>query len=119
MNSQMDSEERALADRLVSYADAIVAVCVVGASGIGAVIADPDSREHVARAANYIIVANVLSGILLTALVTLLRRWEIKLRANLPDAPLPRAYSRYLHGARIVLVWLSAGLAITLMTSIR
>lgn len=119
MTSRMDSEERALADRLVNYADAIVAISVVGASGIGAVIADPDSREYVRRAADYVIVANIIIAIVGAALITLLRRWEANLRADLPDAPLPRKYGRYIHIARIVLVWLAAAEAIGFMLAIK
>jgi len=119
MSEHYESEERALADRLVSYSDAIVAISVVGASGLGAVIADPDSREYVERAANYIIVANVLIGLVATAIISLLRRWEGNLRADLPEAPLPRRYARYLHIARIVLVWLAAAQIIGLMIAIQ
>lgn len=119
MSDHFESEERALADRLVNYADAIVAISVVGASGIGAVIADPDSREYVARAANYVIVANVLIGLIATGLISLLRNWEGNLRADLPEAPLPRRYAGYLHIARIVLVWLAAAQAIGMMIAIK
>ena len=115
----METEERALADRLINYSDAIVAVSVVGASGIGAVIADPDAREYVARGATYIIVANLVSAIVATAVICLLRRWEGNLRANLPAAPLPRRYARYLHFARIVIVWITVGQTIGLMAAIR
>ena len=43
---EQGSEERALADRLVSYADAVAALAFVGVSGLGVAVADPDTRAE-------------------------------------------------------------------------
>ena len=119
MTDEKASEERALADRLVSYADAIVALSVIGASGLGLAIADPDARESIARGANYIIAVNVITGFVVSSLIVVLRKWEADLRADLEPAPKARKYSRYLHRARLVVVWLAVVQAIALMIAIK
>ena len=49
MGQEHHDEDRALADRLVNYADAAVALSVVGISGLGIAVADPETRSSVAR----------------------------------------------------------------------
>ncbi|MEM7412114.1 MAG: hypothetical protein AAF430_17940 [Myxococcota bacterium] len=66
-----DPEERALADRLVNYADAVVALAVVGASGVGVAIADPDIRESFTSAAFFIAAGNLVAAALYSALIQL------------------------------------------------
>ena len=44
-------EDRALADRLVNYADALAAVCFVGMSGLSIAMADPDVRCSITQGA--------------------------------------------------------------------
>jgi hypothetical protein len=114
-----ESETRALADRLVNYADALVALAVVGVSGLGLAVADPETRGDIARAADWIIASNLISGVILTVLVAVLRRWELDLRSENPPAQKARRYSRRLHVARIVVVWLASAQAVLLMVAIR
>ena len=68
-----DSGERALADRLINYSDAVVALAVVGVSGLGIAVADPDIRTSVAIAADWVAIGNLLFGALATSIVLLLR----------------------------------------------
>ena len=54
MSARGESTEIVLADRLVSYSDALVAVSFLGVSGIGLAVADPDIRCTLARGATYV-----------------------------------------------------------------
>ena len=73
----------ALADRLVNYADAVVAVAFLGFSGIGLAIADPDTRSSLEHVTHWIIAFNGLLGIVFSLLIRVLRGWEQDLRENL------------------------------------
>ena len=113
------SSEGALADRLVSYADAIAALAFVGVSGLGLAVADPEIRIDVSRAADWILVGNVTAGFVLSGILLLLRRWEFDLRSELAASAKVRRYSRRLHFARIGVVWLATVQAVGLMLVIR
>jgi hypothetical protein len=110
-----DIDDRAVAERLVSYADAVAAVSFLGVSALGIAIADPETRVSIAVAANWIIVANVLIGALFTGAVLTFRRWESDLRSEGPPAEKAQRYSRYLHWGRLTLVWISFVQAVVLM----
>jgi hypothetical protein len=112
-------DDRALADRLVNYADAVVALAVVGVSGLGIAVADPDARESVALAADWVAAANGAVGVLSTGLVLLLRSWESDLRRDSQPSPKVARYSRYLHVARLIIIWICAIQAVILMLVIR
>jgi hypothetical protein len=116
--SEGRDQTRALADRLVSYADALVAVAFVGASGLGLAVADPDIRADVARAADWVVLSNVLLGGWLSGLIHLFRRWELELRASLPPDAAVRRFSRYLHWGRLGVIWVAVGQAAGLMFAI-
>ena len=119
MRHDEDTQEWALADRLISYSDAVAAVAFLGASGLGIAVAEPDARSSIASVAEWIIVSNILLSLLLTAMLILLRRWETDLRSDLPPAAKARRYSRYLHWARLVVVWASGAQAVGIMLAIR
>ncbi len=119
MQQDHDEQDRALADRLLNYADAIVAVSFVGVSGLGIAVADPDTRESVARGAVWVAVANVAVGVVASGLLHLLRRWELDLRASVPLSAKGARYSRRLHGARYVVVWFAVAQSILFMWLIR
>ena len=119
MQQDRGEQDRSLADRLVNYSDAIVAVSFVGVSGLGIAVADPDTRDSVARGADWVAAANVLVGIVASALLRSLRRWELDLRADAPPSPKGLRYSRRLHGARFVIVWFAVAQSVLLMWVIR
>ena len=105
-------EDHELADRLVSYADAIAAVAFVGISGLGIALGDPDVRCSIASALGPVVFSNLVSGTVMTILVLTLRRWELELRTERPPGERARAISRNLHVARIAVVWLSTAMAV-------
>ena len=108
MAEDRDAEDRSLADRLVNYADAIAALMFLGTSGLGIAVADPDIRSTIARGADFVALAYIISGVLFSSILVVLRRWETDLRSDLPPAPKARRYSRYLFWARFAVVWLAA-----------
>ena len=115
-----DKEQtRALADRLVTYSDALVAVAFVGASGLGLAVADPDIRVDVARVAGWVIVSNLVLGGLLSVLIHVFRRWELELRADLAPADATRRFSGYLHWGRLGVVWIAVAQSAEIMVAIR
>ena len=119
MKKARESDEAVLADRLVNYSDALVAVAFLAVSGFGLAVADPDIRCTIARATTPIILANVLNAFVITALILLLRRWENDLRSAAPQTGKVARYGRWLHHARIAIVWISLVLSITMAAASR
>ena len=104
-----DAEELVLADRLVNYSDAIVALAFLISSGLGLASADPDTRLSFTDVTTAMIVGNIIMGILFSALLAVLRRWELNLRDVDALHRKVRKYSRYIYIARHVVVWLTVG----------
>ena len=107
MENSPKSEGRALADRIVNYSDALVAVVFLGVSGLGIALADPDIRSSINTVTNWVIGANIGMGVLVSALLAILRSWELDLRIDFPAPGKVRRYSRYFYVARHIVVWLS------------
>lgn len=101
------SESRALADRIVNYSDVLAAIVFLGASGLGIAMADPDTRASINLISNWMIAGNVSLGALISALLVLLRRWELELRGQAPVGGNVRRYSHYFYLARHCVVWIS------------
>jgi len=100
--------DQSLADRLVGYSDAVVAVAFVGMSGLSLALADPDVRCSMANGAILpVSVANVAFACFMSLVLLTLRRWELDLRSGALSSKASR-YSVRLHTARISVVWLSA-----------
>jgi len=108
-----------LADRLVSYADALTALAFVGVSGLGLAVADPEIRADIAIVADWLVLSNLLSGAALCAVVVLFRRWELDLRSKAKDSAKVQRYSQLLHTARLVVIWFASGQATVMMLAIR
>ncbi len=118
MRREHEAEDRALADRLVNYADAIAAFCFLALSGFGIAVADPDIQSTIARARSYVIAGNLVAGLLFTGIVVALRRWEQRLRSDSPRSEAAQLYSRYLHWARLSLVLVSSALVIVIAVAV-
>lgn len=101
-------EDRALADRLVTYADTLVAVSFVGMSGLSLALGEPDVRCSVAAVFKPVMLGNLASAFVVTALLVVLRRWEKDLRSDMPLSKKAGLYSGRLQVARFSIVWLSA-----------
>lgn len=107
MEHSAAGEDRAFADRLVNYVDAIVAVAFLASSGIGLAIADPDTRASLEHVAFGIIVGNALLGVVFSLLLAVLRRWELDLREGATLSEKYRRYSSRMYVAKHAVIWLS------------
>ncbi len=110
--------DRDLADRLVNYADAVAALAFVGVSGLGIGVADPDIRCTLAGAKPTALLSNLLSGALFSTALVVLRRWELDLRSGDAGSPKGQRYARFLHGARLLVVWASVAMVALLVAGI-
>ena len=101
-------DDRALASRLVTYADALVAVFFVGSAGLSQAITDPDVRCSLVASFREVSVGNLIFAAIVSVIVVTLRRWELDLLADARGSKKSEMYSRRLHVARLVIIWLSA-----------
>ncbi|MEM8497738.1 MAG: hypothetical protein AAF542_06915 [Pseudomonadota bacterium] len=114
----LESEERALADRLVNYSDAIVALAFISSSGFGLAVADADSRDTLVSAAWPILFANVTIGIVFSVLLIVLRRWELNLRRESSLSTLGLRYSRNLYWARHIVIWIAVAQTVAMLAAL-
>jgi hypothetical protein len=98
-------QDHVLADRLVTYSDAIVAAAFVGMSATSIAIGDPDIRCEFARAPVGIATGNLIIGLLLSGVLWRLRTWELFLRVNEETSDRASRYQRTLSIARHALLW--------------
>lgn len=104
-------EDRTLADRFVTYSDALVAVSFVGTSGLSLAVADPDVRCSMVGGLVGVSIGNAMFSGIVSVLLVALRRWELDLRQDDPQSEKANVYSRRVHIARFAVVWLSAVMA--------
>ncbi len=114
----LESEERALADRLVNYSDAIVALAFISSSGLGLAVADPDIRETLIEAAWPLLYVYIVLGIVFSVLLFVLRRWENNLRSESHISALGKRYSRNLYIARHVVIWVAVAQTVALVLAV-
>lgn len=101
-------DDHSLADRLMTYADALVAVSFVGSSGMCVGLMNPESRCSLISAFRAVSVGNLIFTVIVSVLLIILRRWESDLLAGTSSSKKARTYSRRLHVARLAVIWLSA-----------
>ena len=110
-------EDRALADRLIAYADAVVAVSVVGLSGISIALADPDVRCSLIHGTKMVVAGNLVFAGVLSLLLVVFRNWESDLRSAIRPSPRSARYLRRLHVGRLAVVWLCAILIVVMLSA--
>ena len=115
MDHQRESEEQALANRLVAYSDAIVALAFIVSSGLGLAIADPDTRGTITDVAAEMIVGNALLGVVFSILLVTLRHWELDLRPESVVTEKFRRYSYRIFVAKHFVIWLSVSQTVMIM----
>ena len=118
LNNHPEQEEYALADRIVGYSDAIVALAFIVSSGLGLAIADPDTRTTITDVAAGMIIGNVFLGVLFSFLVATLRRWELDLRLGSTVTEKFARYSRRIYLARHVVIWVSVSQTVAIMLAL-
>jgi len=119
MSARGESTEIVLADRLVGYSDALVAVSFLSVSGIGLAVADADTRCTVAHGAHFVMFGTFMNGVIFSAIIVFLRRWERNLRADEPPSETASRYMELLHVARLVILWVSVVIAMALANESR
>ena len=98
----------ALADRIINYSDALAAFSLVNALAFIVTLAEPEIRCSIVRITEAVIATNVIMAGLLTAGLIGLRRFELSLRADVPESERDDRVERFwrvVHALRIVLVW--------------
>ncbi len=98
----------ALADRIVSYCDALAAFSLVNALAFLITLADPDIRCSIAGIAAIVIGAIVMMSVLITGGLVALRRFERSLRPPDSQDPAIERFWRNTQVLRLVVVWVVA-----------
>ena len=97
-------EDQAFADRLITYADALVAVSFVGMSGLSIALADPGIRCSLTYGLVPLALLNLIFGIIISLILVVFRIWESDLRSGAPPSERSAKYAHRLHAARLVIV---------------
>lgn len=103
----------ALADRVITYSDALAAFSLVNALAFVITLAEPDIRCSIVNIAGPVACINITVAGLITAGLVMLRRFERSLRDEDDQEPRIERFWRYAHIVRIALVW-SVVLLVTL-----
>jgi hypothetical protein len=98
------NEERAIADRLSGYADAVAAFSLVNALGFLAAVAELDTRCSLSENRGIVIATLVCLQILYAAAVVGLRQMELGLREGLESSPGAIKFRSRFYHARLILV---------------
>ncbi len=94
-----------LADRVITYCDALAAFSLLNAFAFLVTLAEPDIRCSIATIATFVIAANLVIPLLITGGLILLRRFERSLHPpGSQDSTVERFWS-YVQAFRIALVW--------------
>lgn len=104
MDEERMNEERAIADRLSGYSDAIAAFSLVNALGFLAAIAEIDTRCSLAENRGIVIATIVCLQILYAGAVVGLRRLELGLRDGLESSPRAIKIRNSFYHARLILI---------------
>jgi hypothetical protein len=118
VKNRQEIGDQAFADRLVSYSDAVVALAFIVSSGLGLAIADPDTRATITDVASGMIIGNAILGAIFSVLLTILRRWELDLRADTFATDKYKLYSHRIYLARHVVIWLSVTQTVMIMLAL-
>ena len=98
-------ERAALADRFVSYSDALSVFPFVQTVAFSAALSDPDVRCSIAEIWLFLVLGNLVFALIISGAVALFRRSELALRSETETDPMVSTYLRRLHIARYVIIW--------------
>ncbi len=105
-----------LADRIVTYCDAIVAFSVVNGLAFLIALGEPDVRCSIGEIQSFMVAANLFFPVLGTVGLLWLRRFELRLRGGEIDDEMVASFWRRMHILRIVLLWVFAALVLSGIT---
>jgi len=95
----------ALADRVLTYCDALAAFSLVNAFAFLVTLGEPDIRCSIAQIAGVVIAANLVIPTLITVGLVLLRRFERSLRPGGSQDPSVERFWRIVQAVRLAPVW--------------
>lgn len=96
----------ALADRIITYCDALAGFSLVNALAFVVTLSDPDIRCSIARIAGFVIGANLSIPVGVTAALVALRRFERRLRPTDGQDAVVERFWLFAQRVRLTLVWL-------------
>lgn len=95
----------ALADRFVSYSDALSVFPFVQTVAFSSALSDPDVRCSIADIWTFLVAGNLVFAVVTSVAIAMLRRSELSLRADTETDPMVSTYLRRLHIARYFIIW--------------
>ena len=95
----------ALADRIITYSDALAGFSLVNALAFLVTLSDPDIRCSIASIATFVIVSNLLIPVGISAGLVALRRYERRLRPADAQDELVERFWNVAQTVRFTLVW--------------
>ena len=102
----------AVADRIVTYCDALVAFSLVNGLAFLIALGEPDIRCSIARIAGIVAGINAFFPIVVTLLLIWLRRYEDRLRDDAVEDELVTRFWKIAGVFRLVLVWFFASVVL-------
>ena len=96
----------ALADRIITYSDALVAFSLFNALAFIITLAEPDIRCSIASIVGPVIAANVLVAVAISIGLVALRRFQRSLREEAEEDERVERFWRWVQAVRLGLVWL-------------
>lgn len=101
-----------LADRILTYSDALVAFALVNGLAFVIALAEPEIRCSITGIVGVVVTVNLAFPILISVALVALRRFELALRAEQRQDPTVAAFWRWMQWARFGLVWLFAAMVL-------
>jgi hypothetical protein len=95
----------ALADRIITYSDALVAFSLVNALAFLIALAEPEIRCSINRIAWTIAIVNLAFPLTSSTILVALRRFELKLREGEHQDEMVTSFWNYARIVRYALVW--------------
>ena len=102
-------KREAVADRIVTYSDALVAFSLVNGLAFLVALGEPDIRCSIAGIASAVIGINAVVPVAVTLLLLWLRGYERRLRVGEVEDELISRFWSIIGVTRIVLVWFFTG----------
>lgn len=110
-------DRKALADRLVTYSDTVVAFSLVNGLGFLIALGEPDIRCSMVRISPVVFAINVVFPLAASVAIVWLRRFERRLREDQPEDELVTRFWRIASRVRLGLVWLFASFVLVGLTA--
>ena len=105
-------KREAVADRIVTYSDALVAFSLVNGLAFLVALGEPDIRCSIADIAGVILIINTAFPLASTLLLVWLRKYERLLRGDGPRDEMVGRFWSIVGRARFVLVWFFAAIVL-------